>query len=133
MVPKGDKTCPKCGAEYWQPKEIALRSLLFPSWGDFLMRHYLLATLELIGYLISWIFIGAIVVAGAFSGDPEDLAIGLVILGIFLVFTHIPDAILTYYIASKGLNRRRPPDEGKIQDIDDLEPVESDAEGDFAE
>lgn len=114
VVPKGEKLCPKCGAEYWQPKEIAMRSLIFPSWGDFLMRHYLLATMELIGYLISWAVVGTLAIGGFLKGDQEMLLIGLGFLGVFLFFTHIPDAILTYYIASKGLNRRRSPDPSRI-------------------
>ncbi len=122
VVPKDQHICPRCGAEYWQPRQIALRSLCIPSWGDFLMRHYVVATMELIGYIISWVFVGTVLGAALAGGDPESLVIAFLLLGGFLVFTHIPDAILTYYIASKGLNRRYPPDQSIIRgdDVDDV-------------
>ena len=116
VVPKATFVCPGCGAEYWKPSEIAFRSLFFPSWGDFLMRHYLLACMELFGYLASWLVFGTLAVLSVLKGETEGIIISIVMLATFLVFTHIPDAILTYYIANKGLNRRRPPDPSRIED-----------------
>lgn len=124
VIPKAEHICAKCGAEYWKPSAIAMRSLIFPSWGDFLMRHYLLASMELFGYLVTWLVFGSLLVVALVKGDPEGIVIGVLVLGAFLAFTHIPDSILTYYIASKGLNQRRPPDESRIPSP---VPVEADA------
>ena len=100
VISKGEFTCEHCGAEYWLPRDLALRSLVFPSWGDLCMGHYLIAAIEMIGYLISWV-----IVANEFTkGNP---VFGLVMIGAILVIEHPLDAVLTYIIASKGLNLRR--------------------------
>jgi hypothetical protein len=114
VVPKDVTICHTCGAEYWKPRDVALRSLVFPSWGDFVMRHYIVAIMELIGYLVGWLIIGTLVLHAIAKGDQEVIGVSAVILAAFVGFTHVPDAVLTYYIASKGLNRRRPPDPARI-------------------
>lgn len=114
VIPKGDVICHSCGAEYWKPRDVALRSLIFPSWGDFVMRHYIIAFVELIGYAVWWFIVGTLIVHALTSGQPEAMIAALVGLGLLFAFAHIPDSILTYYIASKGLNRRRPPDASRI-------------------
>lgn len=124
LIPKGETICQSCGAEFWKPKDVALRSLIFPSWGDFVMRHYIIAFMELIGYVVWWVIVGTLLIAGFAKGNPEDMIVGLLALGALFVFAHIPDAVLTYYIASKGLNRRRPPDPARIA-VDG--PADSDA------
>ncbi|MGB7346075.1 MAG: hypothetical protein WBD20_17795 [Pirellulaceae bacterium] len=104
VVPKDTFECGNCGQKFYTPKELALRSLVFPSWGDFTMGHYVLAVVELLGYLFSFGFFVIMVIA-AFS-DPE--AIGAAIfLGGFVLLGHVMDAILTYFIAKKGLTPRK--------------------------
>ena len=114
IVPKGEVICHSCGAEYWKPRDVALRSLIFPSWGDFVMRHYIIAVMELIGYAVWWFIVGTLIVHSFSRGDPDALVVSLTALGVLFAFAHIPDAVLTYYIANKGLNRRRPPDPARI-------------------
>ncbi len=100
VVAKGDYLCNHCGTEYWTPKQLALRSLLFPSWGDICMRHYVMAFIELLGYLISW----GIAVAGLVSPNPAE---GWFTVAFIFLFEHPIDAIMTYFVASKGLSHRR--------------------------
>jgi hypothetical protein len=130
IIAKNEFTCSHCGAEYWRPSQIAWRSLIFPSWGDFLMRHYLLAGAELFGYTFGWITI--IFLWLSVLNDPnkggEDVVFALGVTGIILIPAHLTDAILTYYIANKGLNRRLPPDPDLVHESDYAE-VEVDTEG----
>ena len=73
VVPKGEFECEGCEATYWKPSELAIRSLIFPSWGDFLMGHYLLATFELLGYFIGLMIVGfsAILALNKFEPNSE--------------------------------------------------------------
>jgi hypothetical protein len=98
VVPKGEFDCAACGARFWLPRDLALRSLVFPSWGDFSMKHYSIAFVELIGYALSWI---AAINAG----------LGFVLL--ILLVEHPFDALMTYKIAHKGLNPRWGPDQDR--------------------
>ena len=117
IVPNGEYTCQGCGADYWPPGQLALRSLIFPSWGDFCMKHYGIATMELIGYCISW---GLAV--NALMGP--DFADGLVIAVVIFLIEHPFDAILTYTVAKKGLNPRRGPDANRIDgELDHVEVI----------
>ncbi len=119
IVPKADYVCDSCGAVYWTPKELALRSLVFPSWGDFCMKHYGVASVELVGYAFSWI-----VAINALMGP--DMVDGLIVALLIFVIEHPVDAMLTYNVARKGLNPRRGPNPDHVpaQDVtDDLEEV----------
>jgi hypothetical protein len=123
IIAKNEYTCAHCGAEYWKPAQIAWRSLIFPSWGDFLMRHYLLAAAELIGYTIGWIIM-VVVWAGALSNlnnGGSEIVGAVVFSALFLIPAHVTDAIVTYYIANKGLNRRSPPDPALVHEEEDVE------------
>jgi hypothetical protein len=106
VVPKGEYECPSCHATYWHPRSVALKSLVLPAWGDFLMRHYPLAVMELVGYCFTWF---AIIVIVAGSARDNFLIGGIVIAMSLLAFSHGMDAALTYSVAKKGLNVRRPP------------------------
>lgn len=105
VVPKGDFFCEHCGAEYWRPRDLAFRSLIFPSWGDLCMNHYGLGIVKLIGYIATW----ALAAIKFTRNDPVE---GLLVVGFILLIEHPIDAILTYNIASKGLNHRRDHDLG---------------------
>jgi hypothetical protein len=119
VVPKSKYVCRGCGAEYWKPRQLALRSLIFPSWGDFCMKHYGIASVELVGYVASWI-----AALNALASDTTD---GLIIALMIFVIEHPLDAILTYNVASKGLNPRRGPDPDRIgEDKDDDDEYDKD-------
>ncbi len=122
VVKKDVYLCGDCGADYWTPKELALRSLIFPSWGDFCMKHYGMAIMELIGYAFSWFFAISIL---AEKGAEE----GLIIVGLIFIFEHPLDAFLTYTVAKKGLNPRRGPNAERahpanVEEIDALDVVD---------
>ncbi len=103
IVPRNEYQCAGCQANYWKPSQIALRSLIFPSWGDFLMRHTSAAVLELIGYAITWGIV-LLTFSNALSQGVEEV-IGAVIIAVFLLgLAHVGDACLTYFVARKGLN-----------------------------
>lgn len=117
IIEKKEYVCAKCGADYWLPSQIAWRSLIFPSWGDFLMRHYLLAIFELGGYAVGW-FVIVIAWMGVLSNpgaDGSDYGVVAGLTAVILIPAHVVDAILTYYIANKGLNRKGPPDPSRIR------------------
>jgi len=119
IVPKSEFVCNSCGAEYWTPKQLALRSLVFPSWGDFCMKHYGVATVELVGYGFSWV-----VAINALAGP--DMVDGLIVALLIFVIEHPVDAFLTYHVARKGLNPRRGPNPDHVpveEETDDLEEV----------
>ncbi len=114
-VPKDVYTCEQCQAEYWRPGEVAIRSLVFPSWGDFAMKHTSLAIIELLGYAVMWFIIAAVWVAALSGGDDMGI-VGVAIFTAFLLaFSHVPDAALTYYVAKKGLHPKSPPPHGSAE------------------
>ncbi|MBM3999238.1 MAG: hypothetical protein FJ297_06810 [Planctomycetes bacterium] len=108
LVPAGEYVCPKCGTTFWTPTELALRSLAFPSWGDFLMRHRSAAWCELVGYLISWFVIVMVLLDGVRQGGGgvAPTVTGVVVL---LAIGHAVDAFVTYYIGRKGLYIKKAP------------------------
>ena len=105
VVPKDQYDCDNCGQKFYTPMQLALRSLVFPSWGDFCMKHTMLAVVELLGYVISWVFL-LVVVFAAFSDGGADATLTAIIFFCLIVMEHVGDAILTYYIAKKGLSPR---------------------------
>jgi hypothetical protein len=109
IVAKNEFECEKCGAEFWKPSAVALRSLVFPSWGDIVMKHYVVGAVEFIGYCFTWFIVLSLIAGEAGNGNPGALvvaiAIGLILLGI----AHGADAALTYFVARKGLHPRRGP------------------------
>ena len=104
IVPVTQFDCKHCDTAFWKPSEIAIRSLIFPSWGDFLMKHYTLAFVELFGTAIAWLVAFFMLAsAGVFGGPAIDIG-GVIAAIVVLGFVHVPDAWLTYYIANKGLH-----------------------------
>lgn len=104
-VPKNEFHCEDCGATFWKPSEVALRSLIFPSWGDFLLGHTVLAIFELLGYLLSWV----VLVILPLMDDTPDIGEILVVALIVIAFEHCVDATITYFVARKGLHARGGP------------------------
>lgn len=95
VVPAGEFACADCGAQFWKPSQIAIRSAIFPAWGDFVMKHYPLAAVEILGYAITWGFVAAALREGDYA-----VAAGL------LIVAHLFDAMVTALIARKGLHIR---------------------------
>jgi hypothetical protein len=93
VVPKGQFECPNCETRFWTPAQVALRSLIFPAWGDFLLKHRMFAVFEIIGIGLTWF------VAWDFASESDDLAAVLVVL-----FAHGVDALVTCFIAGKALH-----------------------------
>jgi hypothetical protein len=117
-VPKREYDCDKCGAEFWKPSEVALRSLVFPSWGDIVMKHYVVGAVEFVGYCVTWLFVGSLVVAALRQGDPAGLVVALGFAAVILGIAHGVDAGVTYHVAKKGLHPRRGPREADVlQDL----------------
>ncbi|MGD9856543.1 MAG: hypothetical protein AB7U20_16470 [Planctomycetaceae bacterium] len=107
IVPKQSFDCEACGTRFWHPKDVALRSLIIPSWGDIVLKHYTIAVVEMIGALIAWFVAAALVVDYVTNGTLESLIIAAVVL----FFTHVVDALVTHHVAKKGLHpRSRPAD-----------------------
>ncbi|MEX0718145.1 MAG: hypothetical protein WD066_16245 [Planctomycetaceae bacterium] len=111
-VPRLQYICSQCGGVFWQPRAVALRSLIFPSWGDFAMKHTGLAIVELLGYGLLWVFLFGVLAAAV--DNPADLPEALVTVVIALLLAHVPDALLTYWVAQKGLHPRRAPERGLV-------------------
>ncbi len=107
VVPKAHYACGQCGQQFWKPSELALRSLIFPSWGDFLMGHTLVAVMEMLGYGFSWLIL--LVLIAAALADPGEALIVAVVFVFFLIVEHAVDAGLTYFIAKKGLTPKGRP------------------------
>ncbi|MBI1315118.1 hypothetical protein GC176_27825 [bacterium] len=99
-VPRHLYACDDCGTTFWKPSQVAIRSLIFPAWGDFLMKHYPLAVMEIFGYLLTWFFIIAIV------SDAASVADVAVDVALILFFAHGVDAVATLMVAKKGLTPR---------------------------
>lgn len=98
VVPKQDYVCESCGATFWKPSQIAIRSFLIPSWGDFVMKHYPIAFAELFGF-----FILLVIIAAAISNGDYGFAV------ILFFIANGADAAITALIASKGLHLRKIP------------------------
>lgn len=93
-LPAKISSCPKCRAQFKNPRKAALRSLLLPGWGDIYLGHRLLGGLELLGSLLVW----GIGVGLLLSNDPAGLGVAIVLLLIYNGF----DSLLTLHMAKKG-------------------------------
>jgi len=87
-------SCPKCHARFKSPRKAALRSFMLPGWGDVYLGHRFLGVCEMLGSLLIW----GIIIAMLFSDDPANLIMGLVVL----LFYNGVDALLTLHMAKKG-------------------------------
>jgi hypothetical protein len=107
VVPKDQYTCGVCGAEFWRPSAVALRTLVFPAWGDFVMRHYGLATFKLVTYGIIWLALIDWIIESLRHAVP----LGPVLIEVLFILAieHGVFAFLTYYIAKRGLHPKGKP------------------------
>ncbi len=96
VVPKGEYQCQACNTQFRTPRAAALRSLILPGLGDLYLKHHTLAILEMVGSLAIY----AVLLVGAMANnDPIPVFGALFIIAIINSF----DALVTYYIAKKGL------------------------------
>jgi len=102
VVPKARLECESCGTTFWAPTELAVRSLIFPSWGDFLMGHTMLAWFEVVGWLATVGVCVGLMLADNAARVPA-IAFGLMIIA----GSHATDAGITYSIAKKGLHTKK--------------------------
>jgi hypothetical protein len=108
VVPKDVYQCSACSQVFWKPMDVALRSLIFPSWGDFTLKHTGLAIIELLGYCFTW-FIFVMVFLGILAEEGVGgAAVAAAVFAVILGFQHCVDAALTYYIAKKGVHPKGP-------------------------
>ena len=77
------------------PARAALMSLVLPCLGEFYLGHPILGLLELAGYALLWLVIGLMLNDGEYESLPGVL--------IFLLITHVIDAVLTLHVAQKGI------------------------------
>lgn len=102
VIPPGVFECECCGATYWKPAEVGVRSFLFPSWGDFVMQHRTLAFMELFGFgLLVWFTSASFSEGKYFTG-----------LAVFFM-ANLADAVLSVQLAARALHVKRVPDKDK--------------------
>lgn len=98
VIPPGVYECDSCGAQYWRPIEVGMRSFIFPSWGDFVMKHTTLALMELLGFT----FIIGFTIAAFFEGKY--------LAGIILYVTaNLADALMSVQLATRALHLKSTP------------------------
>ncbi|WP_299465851.1 hypothetical protein [uncultured Gimesia sp.] len=99
VVPKHDYECASCGATFWKPSEIGIRSFVIPSWGDFVMKHYPIACAELFGFMFLLLLISIALADGDYG------------IAIFMfIIANGGDAAITAQIAAKGLHLKKVPE-----------------------
>jgi hypothetical protein len=107
VVPKDHYLCDACGGEFWHPSAVAVRTAIFPAWGDFVLGHYGLATVKLVSYLLIWWVLISWIINSVHHADP----LGPVLIEILFILAieHGVFAFLTYYIAKRGLHPKGKP------------------------
>ncbi|QDU49801.1 hypothetical protein [Gimesia panareensis] len=98
VIPPGIYECESCGAQYWKPIEVGIRSFVFPSWGDFVMKHSTLAFMELLGFT----FLIGFTVAAFLEGRY--------VAGLMLYVTaNMADALMSVQLATRALHLKSTP------------------------
>lgn len=98
VVAKRDYECDSCGAEFWKPVDVGMRSFFFPSWGNMVMKHYPLAVAEMLGFLIML----TVIMLAIKDGD-------YVFAAILILIVNGGAALVAVTIAAKGLHLKRTP------------------------
>lgn len=98
IVPKDHYQCAVCGATFWKPKDLAFRCFLFPPWGGFVMKRYLMSAIHLAYIILLLIFISISLIRGDY---------GFVL--IFSMVFYIKIVMNTWFIARNGLNLKKVP------------------------
>ena len=108
-VPKDEYDCRRCGATFWRPMPVAIRTLFIPSWGDFCLKHYVVAAAELFGYAVTWIVVIAVFIGALNERDPVAVIGAMLFAAIRPGIFHGMDATITYCVAKMGLHPRTGP------------------------
>ncbi len=99
IVSKHASECDACGATFWPPFEVGVRSLIFPPWGSFLIRPYQIA----FGELLSYALIGFSVLVFDVKDVPAVAVLAFVLIS--------ATAAMEYsQIAAKGLYLKKVPE-----------------------
>lgn len=99
VVPKHEYECEACGATFWEPFEVGLRSFIFPSWGDFAMQDY------------SWAFGKLVLTLSIWSGIAYALVNGEFLYAVLVfVSTSLGDAVMTYNSAANARYLKQQPE-----------------------
>lgn len=98
-VAPGERQCSTCTEQFIDPKIPALMSLMLPCLGDFYLGHRFLGSIELITYIVIALYL--------ISGLRDEGMTFLPVVLITLAIEHGFDAIMTYYIAKKGVTLQR--------------------------
>ena len=98
------RACENCQQQFATRGKAAMLSLAFPGLGDIYLKHYGFATVEIIGVGVLWTarLLGRM--SPTDGSLPMSFPQALLTSAIVMVpFIHLPDAIMTWLIAGKGL------------------------------
>ncbi|WP_417388638.1 hypothetical protein [Gimesia sp.] len=90
--------CEACGANFWSPFEIGIRSLFFPLWGSFTIRPFSFALAELSTYVV----FGLSVLVLEAKSNP-------VLVALMFVLFHMTASAVGYKLTAKGLYLKEVP------------------------
>jgi hypothetical protein len=91
------EVCSRCGVQFKSPRTEALRSLLLPGLGDFYLGHRSLAVMEMMGSLVTWAVVIALIAGSAGKLDVILLAV------VILALANGTDGAVTHAQGKKGL------------------------------
>ncbi|QDV16932.1 hypothetical protein Pan153_15660 [Gimesia panareensis] len=92
--------CEACGATFWTPFEIGIRSLILPAWGSFSIRPFSFALVEQVSYVVFGL--------GILLLEGKD---NLVIAAVMFVLLNAMAAVGYYKLTAKGLYLKEVPAE----------------------
>lgn len=93
--------CSQCARAFKSGAKAGWLSLILPGLGDVYLGHRALGTMEIIGALFAWGFIGFSFLA-AEGSEIDPVTIGVVVTILFC-FVHLPDAWITRRMGLKGI------------------------------
>jgi hypothetical protein len=92
--PKAATACAECATPFINPAHPAVMSLVIPGLGDLYLGHTAMGVMELLGFALLLLGLGAYVVTTGPAAIPESALI--------LVVANVVDAAMTYHVARKG-------------------------------
>lgn len=95
--------CPECEGAFKSPRRAGVLSVVFPGLGDFYMGHRKLAVMEILFAGLLWL-----VFLMPTPEYPLTVGSGVFLVGILVVFVHVPDAVGTWHLARGGVYPHRP-------------------------
>lgn len=98
IVAKQANHCEACGATFWTPFEIGIRSLILPAWGSFLIRPFSFALMEQLSYVLL-----------GFSILVLEVKDDFVVAGVLFALLNATAAMGYYKLTAKGLYLKEVP------------------------